>query len=202
VLIFNRTVVREVLELKRIGLVVLFAILALLVIGGGWFIRTSNSFVAAEEGVNVQWAEVQNQLQRRYDLIPNLVETVKGYAAHEEEVFTAIADARAKLGGASTPAETQQAVNQMESALSRLLVVVENYPELKADKSFNDLMYELSGTENRIAVARARYNESVQSFNVKIRMFPASIVAGIKGLQAKTMFEATPAALEAPKVQF
>ncbi len=188
--------------MKRLGLVVLVAIVALVVMGGGWFVRTSNSFVTAEENVNVQWAEIQNQLQRRYDLVPNLVETVKGYAAHEEGVFTAIADARAKLGGASTPAQTQEAVNQMEGALSRLLVVIENYPQLKADKSFNDLMYELSGTENRIAVARGRYNESVQAFNVKIRMFPASIVAGIKGLTAKTMFEAAPSALTAPKVQF
>lgn len=188
--------------MKRTGLVFLIAILALIVLGAGWFIRTSNSFIAAEENVNRNWAEVQNQLQRRYDLVPNLVETVKGYAAHEEEVFTAIANARARLAGAQGPAETQAAVNQFESALSRLLVVVENYPQLKADKSFNDLMYELSGTENRIAVARGRYNEAVQAYNVKIRMFPASIVASMRGLQPKQMFEAAPAALEAPRVQF
>ena len=188
--------------MKRTGLVILIAILALIVLGAGWFIRTSNSFIAAEENVNRNWAEVQNQLQRRYDLVPNLVETVKGYAAHEEEVFTAIANARARLAGAQGPAEIQAAVNQFESALSRLLVVVENYPQLKADKSFNDLMYELSGTENRIAVARGRYNEAVQAYNVKIRMFPASIVASMRGLQPKQMFEAAPAALEAPRVQF
>lgn len=188
--------------MKKTGLVVVLVILALVFVGGSWFVKTGNSFVRGEESVNVQWAEVQNQLQRRYDLIPNMVETVKGYAAHEEGVFTAIAEARAKLGGARTVDETQEAVNQMEGALSRLLLVIENYPQLKADESFNNLMYELSGTENRIAVARQRYNDAVQSYNVMIKLFPNSIVANIKGAQPKQMFEANPAALEAPKVKF
>ena len=126
--------------MKRTGLVVVIVLLALVVLFASGFVRISNSIVRAEEDVNVQWSGVQNQLQRRYDLIPNLVETVKGYAAHEEEVFTAIAEARAKLGGARTVDETAQAVNQLEGALSRLLVVIENYPELKADTHFSELM--------------------------------------------------------------
>lgn len=188
--------------MKRTGLVVVIVLLALVVLFASGFVRISNSIVRAEEDVNVQWSEVQNQLQRRYDLIPNLVETVKGYAAHEEEVFTAIAEARAKLGGARTVDEMAQAVNQLEGALSRLLVVIENYPELKADAHFSELMYELSGTENRIAVARMRYNESVQSYNVYIRIFPNSIIAGMKGVSPKQMFEAAEGAEKAPEVKF
>ena len=188
--------------MKRTGLVVVIVLLALVVLFASGFVRISNSIVRAEEDVNVQWSEVQNQLQRRYDLIPNLVETVKGYAAHEEEVFTAIAEARAKLGGARTVDETAQAVNQLEGALSRLLVVIENYPELKADAHFSELMYELAGTENRIAVARMRYNESVQSYNVNIRVFPNSIIAGMKGVSPKQMFEAAEGAERAPEVKF
>src|SRR5436189_328173 len=116
-----------------------------------------NRFVGQEEGIKAQWAEVQNQLQRRNDLIPNLVETVKGYAAHEAGVFKDIADARSRLLAAKTPEETIQAANQQTSALGRLLAVVENYPQLKADAQFNQLMFELSGTENRLSVARMRY---------------------------------------------
>jgi LemA protein len=188
--------------LKKSGNVTLIVVLAIVAVLGIGFVSVSNSIVRAEEEVNASWAEVQNQLQRRYDLIPNLVETVKGYAAHEEEVFTAIADARAKLGGAQSVTETAEAVNAMEGALSRLLVVVENYPELKADASFRDLTYELAGTENRIAVARQRYNTSVQSYNVKIRTFPNSIVAGMRGAVPKDMFEAQAGASVAPEVKF
>jgi LemA protein len=188
--------------LKKSGLAVLVLVLAIVAVLGIGFVSVSNSIIRSEEEVNVSWAEVQNQYQRRYDLIPNLVETVKGYAAHEEEVFTAIADARAKLGGAQTVPETAEAVNAVEGALSRLLLVVENYPELKADASFRDLTYELSGTENRIAVARQRYNTSVQSYNVKIRTFPNSIVAGMRGVVPKDMFEAQTGASVAPEVKF
>lgn len=182
-----------------IGLIVV-VVLGLAI--GGSFISISNAMVVSEEEVNAKWAEVENQLQRRYDLIPNLVETVKGYAAHEQEVFQAIADARARLGGARTVDEKIQASNALEGALSRLLVVVENYPVLKADAAFRDLMHELSGTENRIAVARQRYNESVKTFNTKIRVFPNSIVAGMRGFGAKTLFEAESGARTAPRVQF
>ncbi|MEA4883175.1 MAG: LemA family protein [Clostridia bacterium] len=188
--------------MKRSGLFALIVVLVVIVLLGASYVSISNSMVTSEENVNGAWAEVQNQLQRRYDLIPNLVETVKGYAAHEEGVFSAIAEARAKMGGARTVEETNEAVGQMEGALSRLLMVVENYPQLKADAAFKDLMYELAGTENRIAVARQRYNGAVQSFNVKIRTFPNSIVAGMKGLTPKTMFEAQPGATTAPQVKF
>src|SRR3954449_9643751 len=123
-----------------------------------------NTFVGQEEAIKTQWAQVENQLQRRNDLIPNLVETVKGYATHEESVFKEIADSRSRLLSAKSPDETISAANQQSSALGRLLVVVENYPNLKANEQFNGLMDELSGTENRIAVERMRYNERVQAY--------------------------------------
>src|SRR6478672_5942220 len=136
-----------------------------------------NKFVGQEEAIKAQWAQVENQLQRRNDLIPNLVETVKGTAAQEQTVFKAIADSRAKLAGAKSPDEKMQAANEQTSALSRLLVVVENYPDLKSNESFNRLMDELSGTENRIAVERMRYNEKVQAYNTSRRQFPANVTA-------------------------
>ena len=131
-----------------------------------------NRFVSQEEAIKAQWAQVQNQLQRRNDLIPNLVETVKGYAAHEEGVYKDIADARSRLLAARSPEETIQAANQQTGALGRLLAVVENYPQLRANEQFNRLMDELSGTENRIAVERMRYNEAVQAYNTSRRQFP------------------------------
>ena len=134
-----------------------------------------NKFVSQEEAIKAQWAQVQNQLQRRNDLIPNLVETVKGYASHEEAVYKDIADARARLLAAKSPEESIQAANQTTSALGRLLAVVENYPQLKANEQFNRLMDELSGTENRIAVERMRYNEAIQVYNTSRRQFPANI---------------------------
>src|SRR5579872_1019099 len=136
-----------------------------------------NRFVSQEEAIKAQWAQVQNQLQRRNDLIPNLVETVKGYAQHEEGVYKDIADARSKLLAAKSPEETIQAANQQTSALGRLLAVVENYPQLKANEQFNRLMDELSGTENRIAVERMRYNEKVQAYNTSRGQFPSNITA-------------------------
>ena len=131
-----------------------------------------NRFVSQEEAVKAQWAQVQNQLQRRNDLIPNLVETVKGYASHEKEVFQQIAESRAKLAGAQTPADAMAAANQQSAALARLLVIVEQYPNLKANEQFNRLSDELAGTENRIAVERMRYNERVQEYNTSRRQFP------------------------------
>jgi LemA protein len=161
-----------------------------------------NRFVAQEEAVKAQWAQVQNQLQRRNDVIPNLVETVKGYAAHEKEVFQAVADSRARLAGAGTPADAIAAANQQSSALARLLAIVENYPQLKANESFNRLMDELAGTENRIAVERMRYNERVQEYNTSRRQFPGVITARIFRFQDYPLFDAPPAAREVPRVSF
>src|SRR6266480_948407 len=133
-----------------------------------------NTFVSQDEAIKAQWAQVQNELQRRNDLIPNLVETVKGYAAHESGVFKEVADARSRLLAAKSPEETIQAANQQTSALGRLLAVVENYPQLKADAQFIRLQDELAGTENRLSVARMRYNERVQEYNTARRRFPGN----------------------------
>jgi LemA protein len=161
-----------------------------------------NKFVTQEEVINAQWAEVQNQLQRRNDLIPNLVETVKGYAAHEQAVFQAVADSRARLAGAQTPEETIAAANQQSTALARLLAVVENYPNLKANEQFNRLMDELAGTENRIAVARMRYNESVQAYEASRKRFPANVTAKVFGFKAHPYFQVPPEATKVPTVNF
>jgi LemA protein len=161
-----------------------------------------NRFVSGEEAIKAQWAQVQNQLQRRNDLIPNLVEATKGFAQQERDVFNAIAESRAKLAGARTPEETIQAANEQSSALARLLVVVENYPQLKSSETFARLMDELAGTENRISVERMRYNERVQEYNTARRRFPANITAGIFGFEAYPLFEAPEAARQVPKVDF
>jgi LemA protein len=161
-----------------------------------------NRFVGQEEAIKAQWAQVQNQLQRRNDLIPNLVETVKGYATHEESVYKDIADARSKLLAAKSPEETIQAANQQTSALGRLLAVVENYPQLRANEQFNRLMDELSGTENRIAVERMRYNEAVQTYNTSRRQFPGNITARLFGFKEYPFFEAPPEARQVPRVNF
>jgi LemA protein len=161
-----------------------------------------NTFVGQEEAIRAQWAQVENQLQRRSDLIPNLVESVRGYAAHETGVFQAVADARAKLAGAQTPEAKIAAANEQTSALARLLAVVENYPQLKANESFNRLMDELSGTENRIAVERMRYNERVQDYNTKRRSFPANVTAAIFRFKEYPYFNVPDAAKAVPKVDF
>src|SRR4051812_12579649 len=136
-----------------------------------------NTFVSQEEAIKAQWSQVENQLQRRNDLIPNLVETTKGIAQQEQEVFGRIAESRAKMAGARTPEERMAAANDQTSALARLLVVVENYPQLRSSETFNRLMDELSGTENRIAVERMRYNERVQQYNTSRRSFPSNVTA-------------------------
>ena len=182
---------------KRIALFVLVAATGF--VGSGC---SYNKFVAQEEAVKAQWAQVQNQLQRRNDLIPNLVETVKGYATHEAQVFEDIAASRAKLAGATTPAEQIAAANQQSAALGRLLVIVENYPQLKANEQFNRLMDELSGTENRIAVERMRYNERVQEYNTSRRQFPGVITARMFKFTDYPLFEAPPAAQQVPTVNF
>lgn len=184
-------------RMNRLVMGVMVALLAL-PLGGCSY----NRFVSQEEAIKTQWAQVENQLQRRNDLIPNLVETVKGYAAQEQEVYTAIAESRAKLAGATTPEQKIAAANQQSSALSRLLVIVENYPQLKSNETFGRLMDELSGTENRIAVERMRYNETVQAYNTARRQFPANVTAKVFGFNEYKLFEAPPEAKQVPKVNF
>jgi len=161
-----------------------------------------NRFVGQEEAIKAQWAQVENQLQRRNDLIPNLVETVKGYAAQERDVFGQIADSRAKLAGARTPEDQIKAANEQSAALARLLVISENYPQLRSNESFNRLMDELSGTENRIAVERMRYNERVQEYNTSRRQFPANLTASLFGFKEYPLFNAPPEAERVPRVNF
>jgi len=161
-----------------------------------------NTFVSQEQAIKAQWAQVENQLQRRNDLIPNLVESVKGYAAHEEGVFKEIADARSKLLAAKSPEESIQAANQQSSALGRLLAISENYPQLRANEQFNRLMDELSGTENRIAVERMRYNERVQAYETSRRQFPANLTARAFGFKEHPFFEAPAEAKQVPRVNF
>jgi LemA protein len=179
------------------------ALAALIVIAAGASSGCSyNRFVSEEEALKAQWAQVENQLQRRNDLIPNLVETTKGFAQQERDVFQAIADSRAKLAGAQTTEQKIQAANEQSSALSRLLVVVENYPVLKSNETFARLMDELAGTENRIATERMRYNERVQQYNTSRRSFPANITAAIFGFDEYPLFQVPESAKVAPKVDF
>jgi LemA protein len=188
---------------KLTGVFVAIAVIVvLLIIYGGWYIGTRNRLVTLDESIRAAWSEIDNQLQRRNDLIPNLVATVKGYASQEREVFTQIAEARAKLAGAQTVGETAQGYNQLQTALGRLLVIVERYPELKSNVNFIRLQDELAGTENRIAVARKRYNDSVRIFNTRIRRFPASIVAVRMGFEQKEYFEIEEGARQVPEVDF
>ena len=161
-----------------------------------------NTFVSQEEAIKAQWAQVENQLQRRNDLIPNLVETTKGFAQHEEGVYKDIADARSRLLAAKSPDETIAAANQQTSALGRLLAVVENYPQLKANEQFNRLMDELAGTENRISVERMRYNERVQAYDTARRQFPGNLTAKMFSFKEYPFFQAPPEAKTVPKVNF
>ena len=185
---------------QQLRTVALLACVTLAAVGGSGC--SYNTFVSQEEAIKAQWAQVENQLQRRNDLIPNLVETTKGIAEQEKAVFTAIADARARLAGARSPAETMAAANQQSSALARLLVVSENYPQLRSNETFNRLMDELSGTENRIAVERMRYNERVQEYNTNRRQFPSNVTAGMFGFKEHALFTAPPDAQQVPKVNF
>jgi len=161
-----------------------------------------NTFVGQEEAIKAQWAQVENQLQRRNDLIPNLVETTKGFAQHEESVYKDIADARSQLLAAKSPDESIAAANRQTSAIGRLLAVVENYPQLKANEQFNRLMDELSGTENRLAVERQRYNEAVRAYNTSRRQFPANMTAKMFSFKDYPFFEVPAEAKQAPKVNF
>ena len=183
-------------------LIVVALLVLLIIIPYSYLKGTYNSLVTMDETVKGAWAQVENQLQRRYDLIPNYVETVKGYAAHEKEVFVKVTEARSKVAGAANIGEKMQANNQLSSALSRLMVVVERYPELKASTNFIRLQDELAGTENRIAVERRRFNEMVKVYNIKIRSFPTNIIAGMFGFEKATFFEVPKERQEAPKVTF
>ena len=189
-----------------LGVVVLGVLLAY-----GWVKGTYNGLVAAEEQVSKAWADVESTYQRRADLIPNLVETVKGYASHEKEVLTGVTEARARVGQITVRADQltpeairrfQEAQQGLSGALSRLMAVVERYPDLKASQNFLGLQTQLEGTENRITVARNRFNEAARAYNTRIRSFPANLFARTFGFEAKPYFEADKGAAQAPKVKF
>lgn len=180
-------------------------LLVILVVLGGivaWGVGVNNRLVSLDEHVKTAWGQVDTVLQRRFDLIPNLVATVKGYAAHEKEILENVTRLRSQWGSAKTVDEKAQAAGELEGMLARLLVVAEKYPDLKADQNFRDLQFELSGTENRITVERQRYNDVVREYNTAVRQVPGSFVAALRGFQVKEPFEAAPAAAEAPKVDF
>jgi LemA protein len=186
---------------KTLIVVVVLLIVALLV--GSWFVGIRNQMVTKRETVNAAWSSVDIALQRRSDLIPNLVETVKGYAAQETTIFTEIAKARSALIGAKTPADKIAANGSLDSALSRLLVITENYPQLKSNENFLRLQDELAGTENRIAQERRSYNNTVQDYNTYIQLFPNSIIAGMSGFTKNdAYFKADEGARTVPKVTF
>jgi LemA protein len=195
---------------KALGVI---AVLALLVVGVlAWGVGVNNRLVASEQSVNEKWAQVQNQYQRRADLVPNLVETVKGFAAQEREVLEAVTRARASASAIQVTPELlndpaalrrfQQAQSELGGALGRLLVTVERYPELKSNQNFLTLQSQLEGTENRIAVERQRFNEAVREYNTLVRALPGSLVAGLRGFREKAFFEAAPGSEAAPKVRF
>ena len=184
---------------------VLIVIGIVLLLVGFWFFGTRNSLVSLKEDVEMQQSQIETTLQRRNDLIPNLVATVKGYANHEEAVFTEIADARSKLAGSIESGDMEsisEANTALDSALSKLLAISENYPDLKASEQFIALQDELAGTENRIAVARQHYNEKLNTYNTTVQRFPTSIVAGMSGYYPMQYFEADESAKEVPKVDF
>ena len=187
------------------------SILGFILLIGFYFMGSYNGLVRLDEEVKKSWSQVENVYQRRLDLIPNLVETVKGYAAHEKETFISVTEARSKAAGTISPEVIndpqkfqafQQSQAALGSALSRLLVVIEKYPDLKANENFLSLQAQLEGTENRIAVERQRYNEVAQMFNTQIRQFPTSIIAKISGFASKEYFKADAGASKAPKVMF
>lgn len=187
----------------KIALIVLAVLLIVALMLGSWFVGIRNQMVVKRETVNAAWAQVDVVLQRRADLIPNLVETVKGFAAQEQTVFGDIAKARSALLGAHSPAEKIAANGQLDSALGRLLVVVENYPQLKSNENFLRLQDELAGTENRIAIERRRYNETVQDYNTFIALFPNSLVASMSGFTHNdAYFKTEEGARQVPKVSF
>jgi len=197
--------------MKKLITLGVIAVIAFLLFS--WGKGLYNGFVTSDEGVNTAWSQVETQYQRRYDLIPNLVETVKGFAEQEKEVLVQVTEARAKMGGMvnlspdmlNDPAMLQKfqaAQSSLGSALQRLMVVVEKYPELKSDQNFRDLQRQLEGTENRIATEVRRFNETVQVYNTGVRLFPANIIAGFTGFEERPYFQSAEGAQEAPKVKF
>ncbi len=188
--------------MRKTVLIILAIFLLVDLIIGIVLITYYNKFITLKESIDEQWAQVENQLKRRNDLIPNLVNTAKGYMEHEQDVFKHIADARARMAGAGTKSEKIDAANSLTGALGRLLVVVEQYPDLKANQQFNRLSDELAGTENRIAVERMRYNRLVKDYNMTIKKFPGNIFAGIFGKEAGTYFEVPEEEQEVPEVAF
>jgi LemA protein len=187
----------------RKGLLITLVVVAVLLVGaGGCVVGQYNNLVTSKESVSQRWAQVDNQLQRRNDLIGNLVETVKGVAAQEQEVFGAIADARARMSGARSPADGIEAGRAMDSALGRLLVVIENYQQLKSSEAFTQLMDEIAGTENRLATERGRYNLEVQGYNTMVKRFPTNLYAAAFNFDDSPYYEIPEAARELPKVDF
>ena len=196
----------------KTALMVVGVIVLIVVIGFAWGVGVNNKIVTADVAVNEKWAQVQNVYQRRADLIPNLVETVKGFAAQERTVLEEVTQARASVGSIKATPELlndpaafkkfQDAQNQLGGALSRLLVTVERYPELKSNQNFLALQSQLEGTENRITVERQRFNEAVRDYNLRVRVFPASLIAGLRGFKEKPFFESAPGSETVPKVKF
>ena len=196
---------------KALIAVIVVAVILLIIVGKG--IGTYNNIIALEEGVKTQWAQVENTYQRRFDLIPNLVSTVQGEANFEKSTLTEVMDMRSRMGGTIKLDESlmndeaalkrfQEMQGTLSGALQRLMAVSENYPDLKSNKSFQELRVQLEGAENRIAVERKRYNETVQAYNTTIRQFPTNLVAGFAGASPKALFSADAGASQAPKVQF
>jgi len=183
---------------------IIVLVMAFIVVGAlySFFAGNYNKFVKMDMAIKAAWSQVENQLQRRYDLIPNLMETVKGYAKQEKDVLVEVTNARAKVGGAGNIPDKIAANNQLTGALSRLMVVVEKYPDLKSNQNFLKLQDELAGTENRIAVERMRYNETVKVYNEAIRSFPANMLAGMYGFKEAAFFKVDEVAKAAPKVKF
>ncbi len=177
-------------------------ILAIVVILAIYVIGSYNSLVTLNVAADAQWQQVETQYQRRFDLIPNLVESVKGIMKQEQAVFTAIAEARTRYSGASTANEKAQAAGQVESALGRLLVITENYPQLKSSETVQSLMSQLEGTENRVSTERMRFNKNVESYNLKVMRFPSSVIASVFGFENRAYFEAVEEAAKAPEVKF
>jgi len=198
--------------MARALLAVLAVVLLLAIATVGWAISVNNQLVRLDQDVNEKWAQVQNVYQRRADLIPNLVETVKGFASQERTVLNEVTSARARASSIQLPPQAlsdpsalrrfQEAQTQLGGALSRLLVTVERYPELKSNQNFLELQSQLEGTENRIAVERRRFNEAVREYNTRARLFPGSVIAGLRGFREKAFFEAAPEAQTPPKVKF
>jgi LemA protein len=184
------------------GLLATLIIIAVVVVVAIYGLTTYNSLVTVNIAADTQWKKVETEYQRRLDLIPNLVESVKGVMKQEQTIFTAIADARTHYAGATTPEDKTKAANEVETALGRLLVITENYPQLKSSETVQTLIAQIEGTENRISVERNRYNDAIQTYNLKVQRIPSSIVAALTGFHPREAFSAQPGAENAPKVNF